>query len=112
MFKFMAGGSVVLTVMCSFRRYRDSLVFDLGENQPVPTIALVTTKPLPQQQLFTTQINSPPRIYLPQLQEAKAKKKVKLDEKAAAALTSTPSTRRSTEGPADYSRPVSSDSSL
>ena len=90
----MAGGSVVLTVMCSFRRYRDSLVSEVRIIQSPPS-PWWPQSPYPSSSCLLHRSTRLPG-YLPQLQEAKAKKKVKLDEKAAAALTSTPQSVYST----------------
>ena len=91
MFKFMAGGIIVLTVMCSFRRYRDSLVSASSHHRPsdhkaLTPAATVYYTELPDQ--LASQDISP--------KSKKAKKKIKLDEKAAAALTSTPQSVYST----------------
>ena len=63
----------------------------ISQAPPLMTMAPVTTTPLPQQQLLTTQhpqVHSPSQDLSPK--SKKAKKKIKLDEKEVAALTSTP----------------------
>lgn len=63
----------------------------ISQAPPLMTMAPVTTTPLPHQQLITTQhpqVHSPSQDLSPKTK--KAKKKIKLDEKEVAALTSTP----------------------
>ena len=64
----------------------------LSQAAPLMTMAPVTTTPLPQGQLLTTQhpqVHSPSQDLSPKSKKS-AKKKIKLDEKEVAALTSTP----------------------